>query len=129
MLLDAPVLEGPCLLLGLHPADAILLEQLASDASADVLPDEAADAARPALAAVPYAEKLVAQAQAVLALVEKCSSARRSRRRQRRFVYRAGASLRHDHPRGGCDRCCGLRGGCRLHLRNITGGGVPLAEH
>jgi len=48
----------------LHPADAIPLAPLASDASVAVHPDEAADAI-PALAAVPCAEKLAAPVQVV----------------------------------------------------------------
>jgi len=45
----------------LHPAVAIPLEPRGWDASADVPPDEAVDAAIRVLAAVPYAEKLAAQ--------------------------------------------------------------------
>jgi len=52
----------------LLPADAIPPAQRASDASAAVHPDEAADALFPALAAGPCAEKLAAQAQGVPAL-------------------------------------------------------------
>jgi hypothetical protein len=46
----------------LHPADAIPLAPHASDASAAVPPDEAADATVPALADAPYAEKLAVPA-------------------------------------------------------------------
>jgi hypothetical protein len=67
-LLDASLPAEPFPLLGLHPADAIPRALLASDASAAVLPVEAADETVPAPAAVPYAEKLAAPAQAVQAL-------------------------------------------------------------
>jgi len=49
----------------LHPADAIPLVQLASDASVAVHPDEAVDAPIPELAAVRCAEKLAGPAQVV----------------------------------------------------------------
>jgi hypothetical protein len=52
----------------LLPADAIPPAPLASDASAAVHPDEAADAPFPALAAAPCAERLAAPAQVVPAL-------------------------------------------------------------
>jgi len=63
-------------LLDLLPADAIPPAQLASDASAAVHPDEAADAPIPALAAVPCAEKLAALAQVVRAPDAKLHPAR-----------------------------------------------------
>lgn len=53
---------APSPLLDLHRADAIPRAPHESDASDDVRPDEAADAAIPALADAPYAEKLVALA-------------------------------------------------------------------
>lgn len=56
-LLDAPVPEEPFPLPDLHQVDAIPQAPHASDASAVVRPDEAADAALPALADAPYAEK------------------------------------------------------------------------
>jgi len=59
---DAPGPAAPFLLLDPHPAGALPLVPHASDASDAVPPDEAADAATPALAAVPYAEKLVVPA-------------------------------------------------------------------
>jgi hypothetical protein len=55
----------------LRPADAIPRAPLASDASAAVHPDEAADAAIPALAAGPCAEKLAAPAPAVQGQIAK----------------------------------------------------------
>ena len=58
---------GPFRLPDLHPADAILRERLASDASAAVHPDAAVDAALPALTAWPYAEKLAVQGLGVQA--------------------------------------------------------------
>jgi hypothetical protein len=63
---SAPAEEAP--LRDLRPADAIPQAQLASDASAAVHPDEAADAPILALAAVVCAEKLVVPAQVVPAL-------------------------------------------------------------
>ena len=59
--------RAPFPLPDLRPADAIPLAQRASDASAAVLPDEAADAAIPALADAPSAEKLAVPEPAVLA--------------------------------------------------------------
>jgi len=66
----------PSPLPGLHPADAIPLAPLSSDASAAVHPDEAADAIVPALAAVPCAEKLVGPAPVVPASAAKLHPAR-----------------------------------------------------
>jgi hypothetical protein len=62
---DALVPAAPSRLPDLRPTDAILPAQLASDASAAVHPDEAADAIVPALAAVPCAEKLAVPAPVV----------------------------------------------------------------
>jgi hypothetical protein len=64
------------LLPDLHPADALLLAPLASDASAGVHPDEAADAIAPALAALPCAEKLAVPAPVVPAPIAKLPPAR-----------------------------------------------------
>jgi hypothetical protein len=72
---DASVPAAAIPLPDLLPADAIPPAQLASDASAAVHPDEAADALFPALAAVPCAEKLAALAQGVPALDAQLHSA------------------------------------------------------
>jgi hypothetical protein len=62
---SAPAAAAP--LPDLHPADASRQVPRASDASAAVHPDAVAGAAIPALAAVPYAEKLVVRAPDVRA--------------------------------------------------------------
>jgi len=72
--LDATVPAAAASLPDLHPADATLRAPRASDASAAVHPDEAADAALPALAAVPCAEKLAVPALVVPALAAKLRS-------------------------------------------------------
>jgi hypothetical protein len=64
---DAPDPAAPFPLPAPRRADAIPRAPHASDASAGVLPDEAADAPIPVLAAVPYAEKLVVPAPDALA--------------------------------------------------------------
>jgi hypothetical protein len=60
-------LEEPFPLPDLHQADAHPRAQLASDASDAVHPDEALDAAHPALRDARYAEKLAAPEPVVLA--------------------------------------------------------------
>jgi hypothetical protein len=66
---DELVPAAPFRLLGPRLADAIRLERRASDASGAVLLDEAVDAVLPLEpAAVQFAEKLAARAQAVPAL-------------------------------------------------------------
>ena len=64
---DASVPAAAAFLPDLHPAGAILQAPPAWDAWAAVLPDAAADAALPALAAVLCVEKLAAPAPDVLA--------------------------------------------------------------
>ncbi len=66
-LLGASLPGEPFLLPVLHRADAIPRAQRVLDASAGVLPDAAVDAALPAPAVAPNAEKLAAPVQAVQA--------------------------------------------------------------